>query len=132
MSSETYLSAGVDTEALAQIKEKIAAFSRITHLPGVISSPDSFAGMYRLEGYKEPVLVSSTDGVGTKLKIGALLGHYESLGIDLVNLNVNDILTREPGPFSLWTIFPWATSRPRERRLCCVAWLGRVGKPAAS
>ena len=54
--------------------------------------------MYRLDGYREPVLVSSTDGVGTKLLIGTLLGHYESLGIDLVNLNVNDVLTRGARP----------------------------------
>ena len=98
MSGETYLSSGVDTDALEGIKEKIGAFSRITHGPQVIGEVGGFAGMFRLEGYKEPVLVSSTDGVGTKLKIGALLGHYESLGIDLVNLNVNDVLTRGARP----------------------------------
>ena len=97
-SGETYLSAGVDLEALEGIKEKIGAFSRITHGPQVIGGVGGFAGMYRLEGYKEPVLVSSADGVGTKLWIGSLLGHYESLGIDLVNLNVNDMLTRGARP----------------------------------
>ena len=95
---ETYLRAGVDIEALDQIKEKIAAFSRITHGPQVLDSVGGFAGMYRLDGYREPVLVSSTDGVGTKLRIGSMLGHYESLGIDLVNLNVNDMLTRGARP----------------------------------
>ena len=85
--------AGVDREVLDQIKKKIGAFTRITHGSQVISAVGGFAGMYLLEGYREPVLVSSTDGVGTKSKIGSLLGHYESLGIDLVNLNVNDILT---------------------------------------
>lgn len=93
MSSETYRSAGVNLESLDEIKEKISAFCRITHGPQVISATGGFAGMYRLDGYSEPVLVSSADGVGTKLKIGVLLGHYESLGIDLVNLNVNDVLT---------------------------------------
>ena len=95
---ETYLSAGVDTEALDRIKEKIGAFARVTLGPQVIESAGGFAGMYRLEGYEEPVLVSSTDGVGTKLRIGSMLGHYESLGIDLVNLNVNDMLTRGARP----------------------------------
>ena len=95
---ETYLSAGVDTEALDRIKAMIGAFSRTTHGPQVIDSTGGFAGMYRLEGYEEPVLVSSTDGVGTKLRIGSMLGHYESLGIDLVNLNVNDMLTRGARP----------------------------------
>ena len=95
---ETYLSAGVDTEALDQLKEKIGAFSRITHGPQVISAPGAFAGAFQLQGFKEPVLVSSADGVGTKSKIGAALQHYESLGIDLVNLNVNDILTQGARP----------------------------------
>ena len=95
---ETYLSAGVDLEALEGIKEKIGALSRITHGPEVMGAVGGFAGMYRLEGYAEPVLVSSADGVGTKLKIASLLGHYESLGIDLVNLNVNDMLTRGAKP----------------------------------
>jgi phosphoribosylformylglycinamidine cyclo-ligase len=95
---ETYRSAGVDLEALEGMKERIVALSRITHGPQVLGAPGGFAGMYRLDGYREPVLVSSTDGVGTKLRIAALLGHHESLGIDLVNLNVNDVLTRGARP----------------------------------
>ena len=98
MHSETYLSSGVDVAALEGIKERIGAFSRITHGPQVIGEPGGFAGMYHLEGYVDPVLVSSTDGVGTKLKIGSMLEHYESLGTDLVYLNVNDILTKGAKP----------------------------------
>ena len=94
----TYLSAGVDVEALSGLKERIGAFARITHGPQVIDSSGGFAGLFRLEGYREPVLVSSTDGVGTKLKIGSLLGHYESLGIDSVNMNLGDILTKGARP----------------------------------
>jgi phosphoribosylformylglycinamidine cyclo-ligase len=95
---ETYRSAGVDLDALERLKERIGALSRVTYGPQVLGAPGGFAGLYRLEGYMDPVLVSSTDGVGTKLRIGALLGHYESLGIDLVNLNVNDVLTRGARP----------------------------------
>ena len=95
---KTYLSAGVDLETLDEIKDKIVAFARITHGPEVIDSGGGFAGMYQLAGYKNPVLVSSTDSVGTKLRIASLLGHHESLGTDLVNLNVNDILTRGAKP----------------------------------
>lgn len=95
---ETYLSAGVDLDSLDRIKEKIGAFARITHGPQVLGPTGSFAGAYLLEGYREPVLVSSTDGVGTKLRVGAMLGHYESLGIDLVNLSVNDMFTRGARP----------------------------------
>ena len=98
MSGESYRSAGVNQESLDEIKEKISAFCRITHGPQVIGGTGGFAGMYRLDGYAEPVLVSSTDGVGTKLKIGVVLGHFESLGIDLVNLNVNDVLTSGAKP----------------------------------
>ena len=95
---ETYRSAGVDLEALEGIRERIGALARVTHGPQVLGGPGGFAGLYRLEGYRKPVLVSSTDGVGTKLRIASLLGHHESLGIDLVNLNVNDILTRGAKP----------------------------------
>ena len=96
--ADTYRAAGVDTAALEEIKEKIGAFSRITHGPEVLSGVGGFASMYRLEGYRDPVLVSSADGVGTKSLVGSRLGHYESLGIDLVNLNVNDVLTRGARP----------------------------------
>ena len=95
---ETYRTAGVDREALEGIKDTIGAFARLTHGPEVLSAVGGFAGLYRLEGYEEPVLVSSTDTVGTKSRIADALGHYESLGIDLVNLNINDILTQGARP----------------------------------
>ena len=98
MPGETYASAGVDEDALHEVKDRIGAFARITHGPQVVGSPGGFAGVYGLEGYKKPMLVSSTDGVGTKLIIGALLGHFESLGMDLVNLNINDVLTKGARP----------------------------------
>ena len=70
----------------------------MTHGPEVIGSGGSFAGLFQLSGYSQPVLVASADGVGTKLKIAAQLGHYESIGQDLVTLNVNDILTQGAKP----------------------------------
>ena len=98
MASEAYLTAGVDADALGHIKERIAGFARLTHGPEVLGGAGGFAGMYQLQGYANPVLVASTDGVGTKLKVACLLGHYESLGIDLVNLNINDVLTQGAKP----------------------------------
>ena len=98
MAAETYRSAGVDADALGQIKERIAGFARLTHGPQVLGGTGGFAGMYQLQGYTNPVLVSSTDGVGTKLKVASLLDHYESLGIDLVNLNIDDVLTQGAKP----------------------------------
>ena len=93
MTSNAYQSAGVDLQGIESLKERIGAFASLTHGPEVLKGVGAFAGLYRLRNYKNPVLAASTDGVGTKLKVASLLGHYESLGIDLVNLNVNDIVT---------------------------------------
>ena len=98
MAGETYQSAGVDLDALESLKDRIKAFSSLTHGPEVLDASGSFAGLYHLAGYRDAVLVASTDGVGTKLKIAAQMGHYESIGQDLVSLNVNDILTRGAKP----------------------------------
>ena len=98
MTSEAYRLSGVDLDAMDGLKERIKAFAAMTHGPEVLSSGGSFAGLYQLAGYRQPVLVASTDGVGTKLRIAAHLGHFESIGQDLVTLNVNDILTRGAKP----------------------------------
>ena len=98
MSANTYRQSGVDLEAMEGLKERIKAFAAMTHGPEVLDAGGSFAGLYQLSGYRQPVLVASADGVGTKLKIAAHLGHYESIGQDLVTLNVNDILTRGARP----------------------------------
>jgi len=80
------------------LKERIKGFASVTHGPEVLNAQGGFAGLYQLSGYKEPVLVASTDGVGTKLKIASHLGHFESVGQDLVSLNVNDIITKGAKP----------------------------------
>ena len=64
----------------------------------MITGIGPFAGLYQLKGYQEPILVSSVDGVGTKLKIAAALGKHDTVGIDLVNHCVNDILTSGAEP----------------------------------
>jgi phosphoribosylformylglycinamidine cyclo-ligase len=61
--------------------------------PGVLAGPGLFGGMFELKGFNSPVLVSSMDGVGTKLKLAVTLDSYDSVGIDIVNHSVNDILT---------------------------------------
>ena len=98
MSVSDYRSSGVDLDAMGSLKERIKAFATATHGPEVLNPDGDFAGLYRLSGYTNPVLVASTDGVGTKLQIASHLGHYESIGQDLVTLNVNDILTRGAKP----------------------------------
>ena len=98
MASEAYRESGVDLDRMDGLKERIKGFAATTHGPEVLDSSGSFAGLYQLSGYREPVLVASTDGVGTKIKIAAQLGHFESVGQDLVTLNVNDILTKGAKP----------------------------------
>ena len=98
MSSEAYRLSGVDLDAMDGLKDRIRAFAAMTHGPEVLDAGGSFAGLYQLSGYRQPVLVASTDGVGTKLKIAVQLSHFESIGQDLVTLNVNDILTRGARP----------------------------------
>lgn len=80
------------------LKDRVKAFAALTHGPEVIDGGGGFAGMFALGQHHEPVLVASTDGVGTKLKIAAQMGHFEGVGQDLVTLNVNDILTKGARP----------------------------------
>ncbi len=98
MTEETYLAAGVDLDSASKIKEVIKAHAATTLGPQVLGGVGSFGGLYQLSGYKEPVLVSSTDNVGTKLKIASLLGRYDSVGQDVVNQSVNDVFATGAKP----------------------------------
>ena len=97
-SSGFYRQSGVDLDRMDELKDRIRGLAASTHGPEVIDGGTSFAGLFQLGGDNGPVLVASTDGVGTKLKIAAQLGHFESIGRDLVTLNVNDILTKGARP----------------------------------
>jgi phosphoribosylformylglycinamidine cyclo-ligase len=88
---KAYALAGVDIHLADKVKKAIAQQARTTFRPEVIGS-EFFGSMFQLKGYREPVLVSSTDGVGTKLKIASLLGKNDTIGMDIVNHCVNDIL----------------------------------------
>ena len=96
--SGEYEAAGVALDAMDGLKDRIKAFAAITHGPEVLDGGGGFAGLFALAAYRDPVLVASADGVGTKLKIAAQLGHFEGVGQDLVTLNVNDILTKGARP----------------------------------
>src|SRR4030042_1893991 len=89
---QTYAEAGVDIDAAGKAKELIKKHALSTLRPEVLSGVGFFGGMFEFKGYKEPVLVSSVDGVGTKLKIASALDKYDTVGIDIVNHCVNDIL----------------------------------------
>jgi phosphoribosylformylglycinamidine cyclo-ligase len=89
----TYASVGVDLEKRRGIVERYKEVTRRATRPEVLSGVGPFGGLFQLGSkYRDPVLVSSTDGVGTKLKLAVLAGHYESLGHDVVNQSVNDAL----------------------------------------
>jgi len=90
---ETYAKAGVDIDAADKAKELIGKYAKSTLRPEVLSGVGFFGGLFAFKGYKEPVLVSSVDGVGTKLKIAGVLARHDTIGIDIVNHCVNDILT---------------------------------------
>lgn len=94
----SYARAGVDIEAADKAKELIKQAARSTSRPEVLTDIGLFGGMFEFKGYREPVLVSSVDGVGTKLKIASLLDKHDTVGIDLVNHCVNDILTCGAAP----------------------------------
>ncbi len=89
----TYRDAGVDIDAGAECVERIKPHVRATFRPEVLTDLGGFGGLFRLqtERYTDPVLVSGTDGVGTKLKIAFLMDRHETVGIDLVAMCVNDI-----------------------------------------
>jgi phosphoribosylformylglycinamidine cyclo-ligase len=94
-----YREAGVDIEAGRFFVEKIRRGVESTYRPEVIGALGGFGGFFQLPvGYKEPVLVSGTDGVGTKLKIAQALNRHDTIGIDLVAMCVNDVLTSGAEP----------------------------------
>ncbi len=95
-----YRSAGVDIDAATKALGKVRESARSTYQPGTLSDIGSFGGLFRLDTdrYKRPVLVASTDGVGTKLKIAFATGRHESVGYDLVSHCINDILVQGARP----------------------------------
>ncbi len=89
----TYAEAGVDIDRGDAFIDRIAPFGKATHRPGVMGGIGGFGGLFALGGrYKDPVLVSGTDGVGTKLKLAFLTNRHTTVGIDLVAMCVNDVL----------------------------------------
>jgi phosphoribosylformylglycinamidine cyclo-ligase len=97
--SLSYRDAGVDIDAASRAMRGISAMVRSTATPDTLSDLGSFGGLYRVPaGLRQPVLVASTDGVGTKLKVAFLTGRHDTVGEDLVNHCVNDILVQGAEP----------------------------------
>ncbi|CAM0999586.1 Phosphoribosylformylglycinamidine cyclo-ligase [Rhodanobacter sp. Root179] len=95
----TYRAAGVDIDAGNALVERIKPLVKRTLRPEVMGGLGGFGGLFDLSGrYREPVLVSGTDGVGTKLKLAQMLNRHDTIGIDLVGMCVNDVLVQGAEP----------------------------------
>ena len=107
----TYKQAGVDAEAGDALVERIKPHAERTRRAEVLSGVGGFGGLFAFPGdrYREPVLVAGTDGVGTKLKLAFQAGEHRSVGIDLVAMSVNDVVTSGAEPLFFLDYF--ATSR---------------------
>ena len=93
-SPATYAAAGVDITAGDQAVDRIKDAVASTAIPGVLGGIGGFGGLFELdlERFSNPVLVAATDGVGTKIEIAKLTGRYDSIGIDLVAMCVDDLV----------------------------------------
>ncbi|MYN63740.1 MAG: phosphoribosylformylglycinamidine cyclo-ligase [Acidobacteria bacterium] len=95
-----YKTSGVDIDAGTEVVERVKRFAKSTFTEGVLSDIGAFGGLFRpeLSGMNEPVLVASADGVGTKLAVASAAGVHTTVGVDLVNHCVNDILVQGARP----------------------------------
>jgi phosphoribosylformylglycinamidine cyclo-ligase len=103
----TYRDAGVDIDAMNSAVLRMREHVRATYTPGVLTDVGSFGGMFALDwkSYEDPVLVSSIDGVGTKLKVAVMMNRHDTVGADLVSHCVNDILVQGARPIFFMDYF---------------------------
>lgn len=115
MTEFSYRSAGVDLELYEQAMQKLPALMKRTHTAGVMDLPGGFAGLFRLcaeKQWKDPVLVSGTDGVGTKIKAAIHARQFDTIGIDLVAMCVNDCLCLGATPLFFLDYIAMAKDEP--------------------
>ena len=114
MSSLTYKHSGVDITKGNQLIERIKPIAKSTFRPGVLAGLGGFGAMFEipLDKYKNPVLISGTDGVGTKLKVAEMLNKHDTIGIDLVAMCVNDLIVQGAEPLFFLDYFATGSLNP--------------------
>ena len=114
MSSLTYNDSGVDITKGNQLIERIKPIAKSTFRPGVLAGLGGFGAMFEipLDKYKNPVLISGTDGVGTKLKVAEMLNKHDTIGIDLVAMCVNDLIVQGAEPLFFLDYFATGSLNP--------------------
>ena len=122
--SESYKSAGVDITAGYAAVELMKSHIARTKTKGVLSDIGGFGGLFMpdFSGMKAPVLVSGTDGVGTKLKIAFLMDKHDTVGIDCVAMCVNDIVCSGAAPLFFLDYIAIGKTSPRRSRRLSPAW----------
>ena len=100
MTGRTYKAAGVDIDAGAALVDAIGPLAKATRRPGADGALGGFGGLFdpAAAGYRDPILVAATDGVGTKVKLAVESGHHDTVGIDLVAMCVNDLIVQGAEP----------------------------------
>src|SRR5688500_10098949 len=110
----SYRDSGVDIDAQDEALREVRRIARDTYTPGVLSDIGSFGGLFRgtFEGIEKPILVSSTDGVGTKLRVAQAMKIHDTIGYDLVSHCVNDILVQGARPLFFLDYYATGKLRP--------------------
>jgi phosphoribosylformylglycinamidine cyclo-ligase len=123
--NDAYARAGVDLSARNELVERIKRVAGQATRPEVMAGVGPFGALFKLGDYRAPVLVSSTDGVGTKLRIATIMGRYDTVGQDLVNHCVNDILTSGAHPL-FFLDYVGSSDLPDDRKLELIGGMARA------